>query len=37
MAAYLTGCPTAIAEQNALAGNTNRILGKFVDRIFLDP
>ncbi|HOD63295.1 MAG TPA: undecaprenyldiphospho-muramoylpentapeptide beta-N-acetylglucosaminyltransferase [Smithellaceae bacterium] len=35
MAAYLTGCPTAIAEQNALAGNTNRILGKFVDRIFL--
>ena len=35
MAAYLMGCPTAIAEQNALAGNTNRILGKFVDRIFL--
>lgn len=35
MAAYLMGCPTAIAEQNALAGNTNRILGKFVDQIFL--
>jgi len=35
MAAYLMGIPTAIAEQNALAGNTNRILGKFVDQIFL--
>lgn len=35
MAAYLMGIPTAIAEQNALAGNTNRILGKFVAKIFL--
>ena len=35
MAAYLMGIPTAIAEQNALAGNTNRILGKFVHKIFL--
>jgi UDP-N-acetylglucosamine--N-acetylmuramyl-(pentapeptide) pyrophosphoryl-undecaprenol N-acetylglucosamine transferase len=35
MAAYLMGIPTAIAEQNALAGNTNRILGKFVDKIFV--
>jgi len=35
MAAYLMGFPTAIAEQNAVAGNTNRILGKFVNKIFL--
>lgn len=35
MAAWLMGIPTAIAEQNALAGNTNRILGKFVDKVFL--
>jgi len=35
LAARLLGIPTAIAEQNALAGNTNRILGKVVDRIFL--
>ena len=35
IAAYLMGIPTAIAEQNALAGNTNRILGRFVDLIFL--
>ncbi len=35
LAARLSGLPTAIAEQNALAGNTNRILGKVVDRIFL--
>lgn len=33
--AWLMGIPTAIAEQNALAGNTNRILGKFVNQIFL--
>ncbi len=33
--AWLMRIPTAIAEQNALAGNTNRILGKFVDKIFL--
>ena len=35
MAAWLMRIPTAVAEQNALAGNTNRILGKFVDRVFL--
>ena len=35
MAAWLMGIPTAIAEQNALAGNTNRILGKFVHKVFL--
>lgn len=35
MTAYLMGIPTAIAEQNALAGNTNRILGKFVRKIFV--
>ncbi len=35
MAAFLMGYPTAIAEQNALAGNTNRILGRFVHKIFL--
>ncbi|HOQ72465.1 MAG TPA: undecaprenyldiphospho-muramoylpentapeptide beta-N-acetylglucosaminyltransferase [Smithellaceae bacterium] len=35
LAARLMGLPTAIAEQNALAGITNRILGKFVDQIFL--
>ena len=35
IAAWLMGIPTAIAEQNALAGNTNRILGKFVDKIFV--
>ncbi|MEE9911860.1 MAG: undecaprenyldiphospho-muramoylpentapeptide beta-N-acetylglucosaminyltransferase [Deltaproteobacteria bacterium] len=33
--AWLAGIPTAIAEQNALAGNTNRILGKFVKKVFL--
>lgn len=33
--AWLMGIPTAIAEQNALAGNTNRILGKFVDKVFI--
>lgn len=27
--------PTAVAEQNALPGITNRILGRFVDRVFL--
>jgi UDP-N-acetylglucosamine--N-acetylmuramyl-(pentapeptide) pyrophosphoryl-undecaprenol N-acetylglucosamine transferase len=33
--ACLMGIPSAIAEQNALAGNTNRILGKFVRKVFL--
>ena len=35
LAARLLGIPTAIAEQNALPGLTNRILGKMVDRIFV--
>lgn len=33
--ARFMGIRTAIMEQNALPGMTNRILGKFVDRIFL--
>jgi UDP-N-acetylglucosamine--N-acetylmuramyl-(pentapeptide) pyrophosphoryl-undecaprenol N-acetylglucosamine transferase len=33
--AALLGIPTAIAEQNALAGRTNRVLGRFVARVFL--
>ena len=33
--AFLLGVPTAVAEQNAVPGTTNRILGRFVDRIFL--
>ena len=35
LAAYFMRIPTAIAEQNAVPGITNRILGKFVDKIFL--
>ena len=35
IAAHFMGIKTAVAEQNALPGITNRILGKFVDRIFL--
>jgi UDP-N-acetylglucosamine--N-acetylmuramyl-(pentapeptide) pyrophosphoryl-undecaprenol N-acetylglucosamine transferase len=35
MSAYFMGIPTAIAEQNIIPGMTNKILGKFVDRIFL--
>lgn len=35
LAAYFVGLPTAIAEQNAAPGITNRILGKFVDKIFV--
>lgn len=35
LAARLMGLPTAVAEQNALAGNTNRLLGKVVDKVFL--
>jgi len=35
MMARMTGKKTAIAEQNALPGVTNKILGKIVDRIFL--
>ena len=29
------GMPTAIAEQNAILGITNRILGNFADKIFV--
>lgn len=35
MAAWLVGVPTAIQEQNALPGFTNRMLGRVVDAIFL--
>jgi len=35
LAAYLMSIPTAIAEQNAIPGVTNKILGKFVDKIFV--
>ena len=35
MTAHLMGIKTAIAEQNALPGFTNRILGRFVMKIFL--
>jgi UDP-N-acetylglucosamine--N-acetylmuramyl-(pentapeptide) pyrophosphoryl-undecaprenol N-acetylglucosamine transferase len=35
MVAHFMGIKTAIAEQNALPGVTNRILGIFADRIFL--
>ncbi len=35
LAARLIGIRTAIAEQNALPGLTNRILGKMVDRVFV--
>jgi len=35
LAAHCMGIKTAIAEQNALPGTTNRILGRFADRVFL--
>ena len=35
LAAHGMGVKTALAEQNALPGLTNRILGRFVDRVFL--
>ncbi len=35
IAAHFMGIKTAIAEQNALPGFTNRMLGRFVDRVFL--
>ena len=35
LAAKLLGIKTAILEQNAIAGLTNRILGKAVDRIYI--
>lgn len=33
--ASLMGIPTAVAEQNAFAGRTNRILGRIAGRVFL--
>lgn len=35
IAACFMGIPTAIAEQNAVPGITNKILGKFVNKIFV--
>ncbi|MCK9274908.1 MAG: undecaprenyldiphospho-muramoylpentapeptide beta-N-acetylglucosaminyltransferase [Syntrophales bacterium] len=35
MAAFLMGIPTAVAEQNAVPGITNRILGKVAKKIFI--
>jgi len=35
LAAALRGIPTAVQEQNALPGMTNRILGRFVDAVFI--
>ena len=35
LAARIAGSPTAIHEQNAYPGMTNRLLGKVVDRVFL--
>ncbi|HEX8701058.1 MAG TPA: UDP-N-acetylglucosamine--N-acetylmuramyl-(pentapeptide) pyrophosphoryl-undecaprenol N-acetylglucosamine transferase, partial [Myxococcaceae bacterium] len=34
MAAWLMGIPTAVQEQNALPGLTNKLLGKFVKVVF---
>ncbi|KQC09442.1 MAG: UDP-diphospho-muramoylpentapeptide beta-N-acetylglucosaminyltransferase [Smithella sp. SDB] len=34
-AAHFMGIPTAIAEQNAIPGITNKILGNFADKIFV--
>lgn len=35
LAASLMGIKTAIMEQNAMPGFTNRVLGKFVDRVYI--
>lgn len=35
LAARIMGIPAAVHEQNSVPGMTNRILGKFVNRIFL--
>jgi UDP-N-acetylglucosamine--N-acetylmuramyl-(pentapeptide) pyrophosphoryl-undecaprenol N-acetylglucosamine transferase len=35
LAAHFMSIPTAIAEQNAIPGATNKILGNFVDKIFV--
>jgi UDP-N-acetylglucosamine--N-acetylmuramyl-(pentapeptide) pyrophosphoryl-undecaprenol N-acetylglucosamine transferase len=34
-AARLMGIPTAIHEQNSVPGMTNKVLGRFVDRVFV--
>jgi len=35
LAAHFMSIPTAVAEQNAVPGITNKILGKFADRVFV--
>lgn len=35
LVAHFLGLPTAIAEQNAIPGLTNKILGKFADKVFV--
>jgi UDP-N-acetylglucosamine--N-acetylmuramyl-(pentapeptide) pyrophosphoryl-undecaprenol N-acetylglucosamine transferase len=35
LAAALSGYPTAVQEQNSVAGFTNRILGRFARRVFI--
>ncbi|MBI3185530.1 MAG: undecaprenyldiphospho-muramoylpentapeptide beta-N-acetylglucosaminyltransferase [Myxococcales bacterium] len=35
LAAWMQGVPTAVQEQNALPGLTNRILGRFVRAVFI--
>ncbi len=35
LAAWMLGIPTAVQEQNALPGMTNKILGRFVDMAFI--
>jgi UDP-N-acetylglucosamine--N-acetylmuramyl-(pentapeptide) pyrophosphoryl-undecaprenol N-acetylglucosamine transferase len=35
LVAHWMGVPTVIAEQNAVCGVTNKILGRFVDKIFV--
>src|SRR5207248_1153576 len=35
LAAFLLGIPTAVQEQNALAGFTNRTLGRFAKAVFI--
>src|SRR5258708_13084088 len=35
LAAWMLRIPTAVQEQNALPGFTNRVLGKLVDAVFI--
>lgn len=35
LTAWMLGVPTAVQEQNALPGFTNKVLGKFVNAVFL--